>query len=205
MNPAREPQGAHAGLTTAEAAARIRRDGPNLLPSPRPPAAWRVLVAQMTHFFAVMLWVAAALALVAGLPQLGVAIAVIVVINGVFAFIQEHRAERATERLRDLLPRRATVLRDGAARELDVCELVVGDLILLAAGDRVSADMRVTEAHSLALDTSTLTGESVATAAGAGEQVFAGTFVTEGEARAEVTATGSRTRLAAIALSTRAG
>ena len=89
------------GLRAADARARLARDGPNVLPSPRPPPAWRQLAAQMTHFFALMLWVAGILAFIADLPQLGVAIFVVVVVNGVFAFVQESRAEHAAERLRD--------------------------------------------------------------------------------------------------------
>ncbi len=173
------------------------------MPSPRPPAAWRQLAAQMGHFFALMLWVAGVLAFVADLPQLGVAIFVVVVVNGVFAFVQESRAEHAAERLRDLLPRRAMVLRDGAPLEIDAAELVVDDLVLLTAGDRVSADMRVIEAHALVMDTSLLTGESVSVPTSEEDELFAGTFVVEGEGRAVVEATGATTRLAAIAQLTR--
>ena len=193
------------GLSAADAKARLHRDGPNVLPSPRPPSAWHQLVAQMAHFFALMLWIAGALAFVAGMPQLGVAIFVVVVVNGVFAFVQESRAEHAAERLRDLLPRRAMVLRDGQPLEIDAAELVVDDLVLLDAGDRVSADLRVLQAHSLIMDTSLLTGESVPVSVEADGQLFAGTFVVEGEGRAVVEAIGSRTRLAAIAQLTRAG
>ena len=193
------------GLHSADAKARLIRDGPNVLPSPRPPPAWRQLAAQMGHFFALMLWVAGVLAFIADLPQLGVAIFVVVVVNGVLAFVQESRAEHAAERLRDLLPRRAMVLRDGATLEIDAAELVVEDLVLLAAGDRVSADLRVTEAHALVMDTSLLTGESVPVPASEGDRLFAGTFVVEGEGRAVVEATGASTRLAAIAQLTRVG
>ncbi len=86
------------GLTAAEAADRLRRDGPNALPVPRRTPAWRRLAAQMVHFFALLFWVAGVLAFVAGLPQLGVAIFFVVVLNGVFAFVQEERAEHAAER-----------------------------------------------------------------------------------------------------------
>ena len=193
------------GLRTTDAEARLASGGPNILPSPRPLRAWRQLAAQMSHFFALMLWVAGALAFIAGLPQLGVAIFVVVVVNGVFAFVQESRAEHAAERLRDLLPRRAMVLRDGVPVEVDATELVVDDLVLLAAGDRVSADLRVTEAHALVMDTSLLTGESVPVPASRNDKLFAGTFVVEGEGRAVVEATGAATRLAAIAQLTRVG
>ncbi len=187
------------GLSSAEAGTRLATDGPNLLPVPRPSPAWRRLAAQMGHFFARMLWVAAALAFVAGMPQLGVAIAVVVVLNGVFAFAQEHRAERAAARLRDLLPRRVTVRRDGASVELDAVALVEGDVVLLAAGDRISADLVALDVHGLSVDTSMLTGESVPARIDAGTTLHAGTFVVEGEATTWVTATGSRTRLAGIA------
>jgi calcium-translocating P-type ATPase len=152
-----------------------------------------------------MLWTAGVLAVVGQMAQLGVAIFAIIVINGLFAFLQESRAERAAEKLRALLPRRSIVVRDGAPREIAAAELVVGDLVLLGAGDRISADLRVVEAHALAIDTSTLTGESVPASVEAGGQLFAGTFLVEGEGRAVVEATGRQTRLAGIAQLTRAG
>ncbi len=187
------------GLTATEVAARLRRDGRNELPVPRRTPAWRRLAAQMVHFFALLFWVAGVLAFVAGLPQLGVAIFFVVVLNGVFAFVQEERAEHAAERLRDLLPRRVTVVRDGQRVEIPAEDLVVGDVVLLAEGDRISADLTLESVHALAVDSSALTGESVSHHPDAGETVFAGCFVVEGEARSVVTATGSDTRLASIA------
>ncbi len=193
------------GLSASDARVRLARDGPNVLATTRPVAPWRQLASQMGHFFALMLWGAGVLAFIAGMPQLGGAIFVVVVVNGVFAFVQESRAEHAAEGLRDLLPRRTMVVRDGAATEIDAADLVIDDVVLLAAGDRVSADLRVTEAHALLMDTSLLTGESVPVAVSGGDQLFAGTFVVEGEGRAVVEATGARTRLASIAQLTQAG
>jgi len=152
-----------------------------------------------------MLWIAGALAMLAGMAQLGIAIFVVILINGVFAFVQEYRAERASEKLRDLLPRKALVVRDGSPAEVDAAELVPGDLVLLHAGDRISADLSLEEAHALSVDTSTFTGESVPASPRAGESLFAGTFVVEGEATGVVTATGMGTRLADIAQLARAG
>jgi magnesium-transporting ATPase (P-type) len=192
-----------AGLTTLAAEERRRRDGPNLLPAPRPHPAWRDLLAQLTHFFARMLWAAAVLAVIGGMAQLGVAIAVVVVLNGVFAFAQERRAERAASLLRTLLPRRVAVRRDGAVVELDAAALVVDDVVLLEAGDRVPADGTVLEASGLLVDTSTFTGESVPESPEVGDDLAAGTFVAEGEAVVLVTATGHRTRLAGVAALTR--
>ena len=193
------------GLTAAEAAGRLARDGPNVLPIHDGPALWRRLAHQLTHFFAVMLWVASGLALVAGMPQLAVAVVVVVVVNGVFAFAQEHRAEKAAHALQHLLPRRAVVRRDGARMTIDAADLVVGDLLLLAQGDRISADASLVTVLGLGVDTSLLTGESVPVRPSPGGAVWSGTFVVEGEAQAVVTATGGRTRLAEIAELTQAG
>lgn len=147
---------------------------------------------------------AAALAFLAGLPQLSVAIVLVVLVNGVFATVQEHRADRAADRLGELMPRRATVVRDGRVREVDAADLVVGDVVVLQAGDRVSADLRVSASHDLRLDLSMLTGESVPVPVGPEQELHAGTFVVEGEGRAVVVATGAATRLASIAALTRA-
>lgn len=192
-----------AGLTAAEAAALLERDGPNALPSPPPPAAWRLLAEQFLHFFAVLLWIAAGLAFISGTAPLGVAIVLVVVLNGLFAFWQEYRAERAAEQLRGLLPQRVFVVRDGVRKEVDASEVVVGDVVLLAPGDRVPADVQLASANALEIDTSTLTGESVPTLVAAGDTAFAGTFVVGGEAVGHVRATGGDTRLADIAELTR--
>lgn len=192
-----------AGLTSAEAARRLAVDGPNVLPAQRKTPTWRLLVAEMVHFFALLFWVAGALAFVAGMPQLGVAVFAVIVLNGLFAFAQEQRAERAAEKLRGLLPRQVTVVRDGATVRVPAEDLVVDDLVLLAEGDRISADLRLNRVHALAVDTSALTGESVPEHPSQGEEVYAGCFVVEGEAQATVVATGDRTRLADIARLTR--
>ena len=205
MTTASQANARRLGLTSQEAAARLARDGANVLPVPPGPPLWHQLAAQMFHFFALMLWAAGILAVIAGLPQLGVAIFAVVVLNGFFAFAQEYRAERAAERLRDLLPRRQTVVRDGLHLDIDARELVTGDLVVLAAGDRISADLEALLSHGLFLDTSTLTGESVPSPEDVGGTLFAGTFIVEGEGLAVVTATGTRTRLAGIAELTRSG
>ena len=187
------------GLTPAEAAHRLDRDGPNALPVMGRVNPWRLLVAQLMHFFALMLWVAAGLALLAELPEIAVAIVLVVVANSVFAFIQEQRSEHAADRLRDLLPQRVTVRRHGPPLVIDASELVVGDLVAVESGDRVCADMRVLDDHGLRVDESTLTGESRTESVGVGGSLWAGTFVVEGVADAEVLATGGATRLAELA------
>ena len=162
-----------AGLTSLEAKKRLALDGANEIPVVPPPPAWRRIAAELFHFFALMLWVAGGLAVASGMPELGVAIFLVIVLNGLFAFAQEHRAEKAAQRLQRLLPRRAMVQRDGRWVELDAGLLVVGDLVALAAGDRVSADVELTRGPGLSVDTSTLTGESVPTAVGQGDAAHA--------------------------------
>ncbi len=188
-----------AGLSTTEAARRAAAAGPNRLPEPRRVPWPRRLGAELTHFFAVMLWVAGGLAFLAGLPELGVAIFAVVLLNGLFAFAQEARADRAAERLRAMLPARVSVLRDGRRTIIEAEDVVVGDLMLLEGGDRVPADATVESANGLLVDTSLLTGESVPAALDPGDTLSAGTFLVEGDARAEVTAIGAGTRLAGIA------
>jgi magnesium-transporting ATPase (P-type) len=187
------------GLSPTEAARRLAADGPNELPPPPRPSPLRRFGHQLVHFFAVLLWIASGLALVGGLPELSVAIAVVIVVNAVFAFVQEHRADRAAERLRGLLPRRIAVRRDGRTVQVDASEVVRGDVLVLEPGDRVPADATVTNANTLLVDTSLLTGESRPVAVAVGEEIFAGTFVVEGDAEAATTATGPATRLADIA------
>ena len=193
------------GLTTGAAAERLRAEGANELPVVRARGAWRQIAAQLSHFFAILLWVAGTLAIVAGMPELGVAIFLVVVVNGLFAYAQEHRAERAAHRLQSLLPRRAVVLRDDAWVEIDARGLVTTDLVALAAGDRICADVRLLHGRGLLIDQSTLTGESVPVGAEPGDEAFAGTFVVEGEAKCVVVNTGGRTRFARIAELTQRG
>jgi len=185
-------------LTQAEAAVRREANGPNRLAPPPATGAVRKLLAELAHFFALMLWVAAVLAVVAGMPQLGVAIIVVIIVNGVFAFVQEERAERAADRLGELLPAAVVVIRDGQPRSVDAPDVVVGDLVVLSPGDRVPADLLLVGADGLSIDASTLTGESVPVPAGAADHAFAGTFVAAGSGRGVVEGVAGDTRLAGI-------
>jgi P-type Ca2+ transporter type 2C len=199
------------GLSHDEARVRLERFGPNRLPRARGPSLPRQFAAQLTHFFALLLWVAAVLAFVGRMPQLGWAIIAVVAVNGAFSFVQEYRAERATRALAALLPEAATALRDGRKARVPAGELVPGDVVLLAEGDRVSVDGRVLLSDDLKVDNSALTGESEsvprsaqalaappADPAEASNLVFAGTYVASGSGRAVVVATGARTRLGVI-------
>jgi magnesium-transporting ATPase (P-type) len=98
---------------------------------------------------AILLWVASGLALLAGQLLLAAAIVVVIVLNAVFAFAQEHRADRSAERLRSLLPMSSRVRRDGQLRVIEASHLVRGDLVVLRPGDRISADLTLTVSHAL--------------------------------------------------------
>jgi calcium-translocating P-type ATPase len=182
---------------------------------------WRPLIVRfakgLTHFFALILWLAAGLAFIAewsepgqGMAALGAAVIAVILINGVFSFWQEYRAERAILALRDLLPHRVRALRDRAVVEIPTEDLVPGDVILLREGDDVPADCRVIEAFGVRVNNATVTGESLPKARDARPSaeddplraknvLLAGTSVVSGEARAVVFATGMRTAFGAIA------
>jgi magnesium-transporting ATPase (P-type) len=130
------------GLSTEEAAGILRLVGPNRLPRSAPPGLAARLVSQFTHFFALMLWAAAVLAMVGGLPQLAIAIVLVILVNGIFSFAQEERATKAAAALSDLMPTFANVLRDGRPTRVDAVDLVPGDIVQVREGDRVSADAR---------------------------------------------------------------
>jgi calcium-translocating P-type ATPase len=198
------------GLSSREAARRLVVHGPNEL-SRRGGRTWpRELARQFTHPLALLLWAAAALALIANTAILAAAIVGVIVINAGFAFWQERHAERAVETLKDYLPRRTTVLRDGRWVGVEVRDLVPGDVIQIEEGDAISADARLLEG-TLEVDMSTLTGESTPVERRAGtanrdgaprsssDLVFSGTLATSGSAQALVYRTGMATELGRIA------
>lgn len=199
------------GLNPTEAALRLREYGPNRVPeTPPAPWAWRLL-SQFVHFFALLLWLASALAFLAGMPALGWAIIGVVLVNALFSFVQEHQAERAVAALRRLAPQRARVRRRGQVAEVLAEELAPGDLLVLAPGDRVPADARLVEANELVVDQSVLTGESRTVGKSVHEAapdhmgvlelhnvVFGGATVVAGTGLAVVYATGMRTQFGGI-------
>ncbi len=205
------------GLSDAEARARLSRIGPNRIQEVPGPSWVRRLGGQFLHVFALLLWAGSVLAFVAGQARFGIAIIAVIVLNGIFGFLQENRAERAVAALKRLLPAVATVVRGGQQRRVPAEELVPGDLLVLQEGDRVSADARLIEASDLRSDESSLTGEAVPvhktahaepalppTPIQAHNMVFAGSTVTSGGATAVVTATGMTTRFGRIAALTQA-
>ncbi len=205
------------GLTVREAARRLVVYGPNQL-VPQGGRRWPgELVAQFTHPLALLLAAAAVLAAISGSPVLGAAIVGVIVLNAVFAFLQELHAEHAVEALAAYLPSRASVLRDGSRQVVDAKTLVPGDVLLVEEGDRISADGRLI-VGSVEVDLSTLTGESLPVNRTAGlsdpsvallraeNVVFSGSACLGGEGRAMVTRTGMHTEIGRIAaLSQRVG
>ncbi len=200
------------GLTSSEAAQRLENEGRNVIEKRRGMPLWQKFLLNFVHFFAVLLWVAAVLSFIADMPELGIACIAVIIINGIFTFWQEFKAEKAIESLQKILPRKARVLRDGVEQEVDAEELVPGELVLLEAGNSVSADARLVEAREMRVNNSALTGESepqmrISEALGGGKAsladlpnlVFAGTSVVAGSGRAVVYATGMKTELGRIA------
>ena len=207
----------HTGLSVDEAYRRLERFGSNMLTAPSSYSPVRALIGQFTHFLAALLWMAALLAFAAnlmrpgeGMATLGWAIVGVLVVNAAFAFVQEHKAERAVEALHRLLPDKAWVVRDGQSVEISRNNIVPGDLLIIEEGQRVPADARVIEAFGMQLDNAALTGESdakarIAEAVSSGHWldipnlVFAGTTLVSGHGRAVVFATGMRSEFGKIA------
>jgi Ca2+-transporting ATPase len=202
------------GLASAEAARRLRQHGPNVLPRGKRDGALTLLWRQINN---PLIWVLIASGAVAMLVDWhgegiknGVVILAVVVINSLIGFIQEFRAGKAIEALSQMVPENVTVLRDGRQDTVSAAELVPGDVVLLAPGDHVPADLRLLSSKNVQIDEAMLTGESVATAkildpvaedAGLGDRscmAFAGTLVTYGTGSGVVAATGGNTELGKI-------
>ena len=200
------------GLSSEEAQRRLQRYGRNVLEKRGGVPLWRKFLANFVHFFAIMLWVAAVLSWIGDMPELAIACVAVIVINGIFTFWQEFKAEKAIESLQKILPKRARVVRDGQERDIDAEELVPGDLVVYEAGNSVSADARLIEVREMSVNNSALTGESEpqrriadaldsekAVLADLPNLVFAGTTVTAGSGRGVVYASGMDTELGKIA------
>jgi Ca2+-transporting ATPase len=200
------------GLSTADASARLQRDGPNLLPEAAPSSVLAMFARQFADFMIGVLIVAAVVAAAIGEPVEAAAILAIVVLNAILGFSQEWRAEQAMAALRAMSAPRARVLRDGGRTEIPAADLVVGDVVWLEAGTKVPADLRLVDDAALRIEEAALTGESVpvdkhAAALLAPEVLLAerrnlaysGTLVTAGHATGLVVATGARTELGHIA------
>ncbi|MFI5038730.1 MAG: cation-translocating P-type ATPase [Solirubrobacterales bacterium] len=200
------------GLSAEQAVDLLERNGPNALPAEQAVAGWRRFLGQCTSYMQLILLAAAVVSLAVKQWSTGVLLIAIVVLNAVVGLRQEGKAESAMNALKAMVKASARVRRDGSEAEISAEEIVVGDVVLLAAGDEVPADGRIIEATSLQIDESALTGESVPASKSAetlapgelspGDQTdmaFMHTPVTHGSAVMVVTATGADTQVGRIA------
>ena len=206
--PATEPL----GLSEVEAGARLRREGANDLPSAGRGGVLAITVDVLREPMFLLLVACGAVYLVLGDPQEALMLLGFVVLITGTTLYQEHKTERALERLRDLASPRALVIREGRHRRIPGREVVRGDVFLLEAGDRVPADAVVLSATNLAVDESLLTGESLPVRKTSGAEtlgvpppggddipfVYSGTLVVHGDGLAQAQRTGARTALGAI-------
>ncbi len=205
------------GLSSAEAERRLREFGPNRIEKvKREPAVLRLL-REFVRFFSVILWCAAGLAFLAewfdpghGMARIGYAVVAVILVSGLFSFWQEYRIEKTLSALRNLLPQQVNVSRDGSIAQLPAEDIVVGDIILLEAGNNVPADCRLIEGFGVRVNNAIVTGESISRALNVASAIepelinsrnilLAGTSVVSGEGRAVVFATGALTEFGHIA------
>ncbi|MGE6737724.1 cation-translocating P-type ATPase, partial [Streptomyces sp. NPDC059900] len=199
------------GLDAARAAARLAEDGPNTLPEERTPSAWLRFLGQYTSYMQIILVASAAVSLAIQEWGTAVVLLALTVVNAVIGIRQEGKAESAMNALKEMTKATARVRRDKTEAEIPAAEVVVGDVVLLAAGDEVPADGRLVATSALQIDESALTGESVPAAKDAApvrgsglgpadqtDMAFMNTPVTHGSGVLVVTATGASTELGKI-------
>jgi magnesium-transporting ATPase (P-type) len=198
------------GLSAAEAARRLQEHGPNALPAVAGRHALIRFLSQFNNALIYFLLAAAVAAVVVGHTIDAAVIVAVVVVNAVVGFVQEGKAEQALEAIRKMISPHANVMRDGERQSIGVADVVVGDIVLLEAGDRVPADIRLLRARGLLIEEAILTGESVA--AEKHEQpvpadvplgdrtsmAYSGTMIAAGQATGVVVATGLRTEIGHI-------
>lgn len=204
-----------AGLTEAEVKSRLAKYGKNVIAATKKQSLLKVFLTNFTSMMAILLWVAGLIALMTGTPELGIAIWLVNLINGVFSFWQQYRAQQATSALQKMLPSYVKVMRAGQTNKILVADLVPGDIVLLNSGDNIPADGRLLSADSLEVNQSSLTGESItvnketdpqtdAALKNAGKYaeanlVYEGTSVVNGSGSFVVLATGMHTEFGQIA------
>lgn len=200
------------GLTTAEAQEIQKQYGKNVITGKKGKPIIVVFLLNFVSLMAILLWIGGIIAFVAGMPELGVAIWLVNVINGVFSFWQEHRASKATEALKKMLPSYARVIRDHLEVQISAEDLVPGDIMLIEEGDKISADARLLFSSDLQVNQSTLTGESNPVRRThepilredlskfeVPNMIFTGTSVASGTAKAVVVSIGMQTEFGKIA------
>lgn len=200
------------GLSQAQAEEIQKTHGKNVIDEKKKESPIIKFLKNFINLMAILLWVAGIIAFFADMPQLAVAIWLVNIINGVFSFWQEYRASKATDALKNMLPSYTRVIRDGSEQKILAEDLVIGDIILLEEGDKISADARLIESSDLQVNQSTLTGESNPvrktkdavlksdlTRAEIPNLIFAGTSVSGGNGKAIVIDIGMGTEFGKIA------
>src|SRR5271169_5740244 len=198
------------GLDAAEASSRLQKYGPNRLPEGKKRGPFLRFLAQFNNILVYVLLAAGFTKLMQSLWVDAAIIFAVVVLNGLLGFIQEGRAEKALDSIRNMLSAEARTVRGSETRMLPADELVPGDVVLLESGDKVPADLRLIEAKNLRTEEAALTGESVpaeksvdavpanATVGDRESMAFSGTMVVSGRATGVVVSTGSQTELGRI-------
>ncbi len=200
------------GLSAAKAAELLKKNGPNSLPAEKGEAGWRRFLDQYRAYMQIILLIAGVVSFAIGQWSTGAVLLLLTVVNAVVGLRQEGKAESAMNALKSLMKETARVRRDGAEAVIPAEEVVVGDVVLISAGDDVPADGRIVQASSLDIDESALTGESVPASKetdpladadlGPGDQTnmaFMNTPVTHGSGLMVVTATGADAQVGKIA------
>jgi Ca2+-transporting ATPase len=199
------------GLTAARAAELLTRNGPNALPEEKPKPGWRRFLEEYRAYMQIILVAAAVVSLLVKEWSTAVLLLLLTVLNAVVGLRQEGKAESAMNALKSMMKATARVRRDGAEAQIPAEQVVLGDVVLIAAGDEVPADGRIIEANALQIDESALTGESIPAAKDAGtlsgdqlgpgdqaNMAFMNTPVTHGSGTVIVTGTGTGTELGKI-------
>jgi magnesium-transporting ATPase (P-type) len=198
------------GLTAAEAATRLERHGPNALPVGARKSLLRRFLLQFHNVLIYVMIAGAVITALLGHTTDTAVILSVIIINAIIGVIQENKAEAALDAIRDMISPRASVLREGHRVATDAAKLVPGDILLLEAGDRVTADVRLIKARNLRIDEAILTGESVAVtkgtdlaaeAAALGDRrsmAYSGTLVTAGQGAGVIVATGPHSEIGRI-------
>jgi Ca2+-transporting ATPase len=204
-------ESSHEGLIQEEAKTRLGTFGPNELTAKKRAGPIEILLSQFKDIFILMLLAAITISLFVGETTDAMTIGVIVVLNAVVGFVQEYRAERALEAMREMTAPKARVLRDGEIRTIPAVDIVPGDLLLLEEGDRIPADARLLDVIDLQMDEAVLTGESTpveksvspvdleTAVADRKNMIFMATHVVLGRGQAVVTSTGMNTEFGKIA------
>lgn len=201
------------GLKEAEARNRLKELGPNILKKIQKKSLLLRFIYNFTNLLAILMWVGSGLSFWADMPEAGWACIVVIVVNAIFSFWQEYKAEKAIEALRELIPSYTQVIRSGTEKKVQSCDIVPGDIIIVEEGDHISADARLIESQELRVNNSAFSGETKLShkmSEGFPNRgdflwlempnlIFAGTSVASGMGKAVVIATGMSMEIGRIA------